>query len=98
MVRTSNDRATSRPGGARDGAPFEAAGFPNAQRGLEHDRASAGGRPPRRRAAGAVEEQPRAFLSELVLGQVDGGEARRERVEPRMVVAGDDGDVVRATQ
>ena len=46
----------------------------------------------------SIEQEPRAFLAKLVLGQVDGREARRERVEPRMIVAGDDGDVFRAAQ
>jgi hypothetical protein len=35
-------------------------------------------------------------MADLVLRQIDGRESRRERVEPRVIVTGDDPDVLRA--
>src|SRR4029453_18554611 len=45
-----------------------------------------------------LDEQARGGGAELALREVDRGQPRRERVEPRVVVAGHDRDVFGATQ
>jgi hypothetical protein len=82
--------ARSRGGSSecRRGNP-DASGFADAERTLEHDVRNLPA------ALDSLDEHASGFATELLLRQVDGRQRRREAIEPRMVVAGHDRDVVR---
>src|SRR6476659_5726971 len=79
-------------------AQLVAARLTDPQRRLEGDDP---GRPPLRRGGrrlDRVDQQFRGTPADVVLRKINGREAGREGIEPRMVVTGDEADVVGAAQ